>query len=111
MRSLNPFTPMRTPVLAACKGLFRVAAIGVILWGAFPGDLTGQEAFHRWGRLANPGFEGKPIRTALFFAGQAKDGSNPYGCPGAPPENRFLYTVSPADPRNLAWSSTPGRPP
>jgi hypothetical protein len=59
-----------------------------------------------WGLLANRGFERHHIRTALFFAGQAKDGTNPYGCPEAPPRNDFLYTVSPADTRHLKWSES-----
>ncbi|MBN1444056.1 MAG: hypothetical protein JXA90_15200 [Planctomycetes bacterium] len=74
---------------------------------AAPQALAGEKPFHRWGRLANPRFEGTAIRTALFFAGQAKDGSNPYGCPEAPPGNMLLYTVSPVDQRHLEWSSAP----
>jgi hypothetical protein len=55
------------------------------------------------GRLANSGFENERIKTSLFFAGQARDGSSPYGCgPGA---NLQLYTVHPSDGRDLAWST------
>jgi hypothetical protein len=55
------------------------------------------------GRLANPGFESERIKASLFFAGQARDGSAPYGCDSAP--NLNLYTVHPSDARNLAWST------
>ena len=34
----------------------------------------------QWGRLANAGFQNQRIRTTLFFAGQARDGSVRYGC-------------------------------
>jgi hypothetical protein len=60
----------------------------------------------RWGRLATPGFENRRLRTTLFFAGQARDGSAPYGCHPRP--NLDLYTVHPRDPRPLNWSG--GRP-
>jgi hypothetical protein len=56
-----------------------------------------------WGRLANPGFENERIRTSLFFAGQARDGSSWYGCDAAP--NLSLYTIHPSDARNLTWSA------
>ncbi len=67
-----------------------------------------------WGRLANPGFQGKPIRTTLFFAGRPLDGtgsaesSDPFfnGCGKSadltPPEFD-CYSVKPADLRNLNW--------
>jgi hypothetical protein len=54
------------------------------------------------GRLATPGFKNEPIRTTLFFAGQARDGSIYYKCYAAP--NLSLYTVHPIDDRNLQWS-------
>jgi hypothetical protein len=57
-----------------------------------------------WGRLANPGFENQRIKTTLFFAGQARDGSLRYECiAGA---NLNLYTVHPADARHLKWSDS-----
>jgi hypothetical protein len=59
----------------------------------------------QWGRLANPGFENRRIKTTLFFAGQARDGSDPYGCHPAP--NESLYTVHPLDARHLHWSKDP----
>jgi hypothetical protein len=59
-----------------------------------------------WGRLANPGFENERIKTSLFFAGQARDGSSPYGCNPSP--NLGLYTAHPSDDRNLNWSTSSG---
>jgi hypothetical protein len=56
----------------------------------------------RWGRLANHGCENCRIKTTLFFAGQARDGSAPYDC--QPPPNTSLYTVRPKDARHLNWS-------
>lgn len=58
-----------------------------------------------WGRLASPGFENERIKTSLFFAGQARDGSSRYGCDAGP--NLQLYTVHPSDGRELAWSADP----
>jgi hypothetical protein len=56
----------------------------------------------RWGRLANPGCENRRIKTTLFFAGQSRDGSEPYDCQPRP--NTNLYTVHPKDARHLNWS-------
>jgi hypothetical protein len=56
----------------------------------------------QWGRLANAGFENQRIKTTLFFAGQARDGSAPYECQPLP--NESLYTVHPLDARHLNWS-------
>jgi hypothetical protein len=56
----------------------------------------------RRGRLANRGFENQRIQTTLFFAGQARDGSSPYGV--RPRPNVHLYTVHPLDARHLNWS-------
>jgi hypothetical protein len=61
-----------------------------------------------WGRLANPGFHNKKIKNTLFFAGQAKDGSQYYECNPGP--NTSLYTVHPIDPRHLNWSANPTNP-
>jgi hypothetical protein len=58
----------------------------------------------RWGRLANPGSENQRIKTTLFFAGQARDGSAPYDCKPRP--NLSLYTVHPQDERHLNWSAS-----
>ena len=59
----------------------------------------------QWGQLANEGFQGKVIKTTLFFSGQARDGSNPYGC--SPASNLHFYTVHPSDNRHLNWSTDP----
>jgi hypothetical protein len=55
-----------------------------------------------WGRLANPGFHNKKIKSTLFFAGQARDGSQYYECYPGP--NIGLYTVHPIDQEHLNWS-------
>jgi hypothetical protein len=57
-----------------------------------------------WGHLANPGFENESIKTTLFFAGQARDGSDPYGC--SPDANLQLFTVHPEDGQQLSWSAS-----
>jgi hypothetical protein len=57
-----------------------------------------------WGRLANPGFENQRIKTTLFFAGQARDGSTRYDCIAG--SNMNLYTMHPIDPRHLEWSDS-----
>lgn len=54
------------------------------------------------GRLANPGFVGQPVKTTLFFSGQARDGVQYYEC--TPGDNRALYTDHPLDIRHLRWS-------
>jgi len=81
-----------------------IATAALLLSLIFAARAGGAAPHPSWGRLANPGFEGRRIRTTLFFSGQAKDGTNPYGCPSAPPANMFLYTVSPSDARHLRWS-------
>ena len=58
-----------------------------------------------WGRLANPGFTGKPIKTTLFYAGRPLDGignTNDNGC-GPIPNVTNIYSVYPQDPRHLNW--------
>ena len=57
-----------------------------------------------WGRLANPGFENQPIRSAFFFAGNWRNGgkSYEYNCSS----NAGLYTIHPADSRHLKWSES-----
>jgi hypothetical protein len=59
-----------------------------------------------WGRLANPGFTNRAIKAALFFTGQARDGTNKYDCTPAPGDNRGLYTMHPLDGAHLAWSDS-----
>lgn len=56
----------------------------------------------RWGRLATAGCENRRIKTTLFFAGQARDGSAPYDCQPRP--NLSLYTVHPRGAHHLNWS-------
>ena len=58
-----------------------------------------------WGRLANPGVANDRIKATLFFAGQARDGSAPYGC--APAAWLDYYTVHPLDKRHQEWTSDP----
>jgi hypothetical protein len=57
-----------------------------------------------WGRLANPGFDGARIKATLFFPGQARDGTSPYGC--SIPDQRGFHTVHPLDGRHLVWSAS-----
>jgi len=54
-----------------------------------------------WGRIANLGFANQRIKATLFFAGQALDGTNPYGC--NPGSNLDAYTMHPRD-FNKRWS-------
>jgi len=56
-----------------------------------------------WGRLANRGFDGDRIKATLFFPGQARDGTSPYGCPIT--DQRGFYTLHPQDGRHLAWAA------
>jgi hypothetical protein len=81
----------------------RIAACAILVAGLIE-PVAAAESVGRWGRLANTGFEGRRIRTTLFFSGQARDGTNPYGCVPAPAENLSLYTVAPLGPEHLRWS-------
>ena len=56
------------------------------------------------GHLANPGLDNRRIKTTLFFAGQARDGSVWYKC-YAPP-NLDKYSVWPLDWVHLKWSES-----
>jgi len=67
----------------------------------FSVSTTASDPDPHWGRLANQELHNKVIKTTLFFSGQARDGSNPYGC--NPASNLSLYTVHPADNRHLNW--------
>ena len=70
------------------------------------------------GALANPGFEGQPMKSMFFFPGQWRGvvgegfyaGPNPGAPPVAPATNAFcLYTVLPVDGwMNLGWSDNVG---
>jgi hypothetical protein len=65
---------------------------------------------HEPGTLANPGFEGQPMKSVFFFAGQwrfveAPFYSGPTGQPLRPVRNDCLYTQFPVDGFNhLGWS-------
>jgi len=55
-----------------------------------------------WGRLANPGYENQPVKSAYFFTGNWKNGVQYYEY--FPGDNTGLYTIHPADARHLGWS-------
>jgi hypothetical protein len=74
---------------------------GRIVWHPNVGTLVNPSST-LWGSLANLDFLNNRIKTAFFFSGQARDGSNRYGCPI--PNQLSLYTVSPSDSRHLNWS-------
>ncbi len=57
-----------------------------------------------WGRLANPGFENEPVKSAYFFTGNWKNGVKFYEFDGIP--NTGLYTIHPSDARHLGWSES-----
>ncbi len=88
---------MKSPL---CPAVLLLAAVLIVGCSAPATAPRGQ-----WGRLANPGFENQRIKTTLFFAGQARDGSAPYGY--QPASNTSLYTVHPLDARHLNWSVDP----
>ena len=58
-----------------------------------------------WGRLANPAFRNQPIKTTLFFAGQARDSTMKYDpyC-GLPNDEPFRTLYPPLDSPHLKWS-------
>jgi hypothetical protein len=69
---------------------------------------------HTPGTLANPGFEGQPMKSVYFFAGQWRFPGPPFydgPVPGvrlSPASNDCLYTIFPVDgARHLGWSETP----
>jgi hypothetical protein len=57
-----------------------------------------------WGRLANPGFENQPIKSAFFFTGNWRNGVKFYEY--NPSSNVGLYTIHPSDSRHLKWSES-----
>ncbi len=69
---------------------------------------------HTAGTLANPGFEGQPMKSVYFFAGQWRfpgpgfyDGPIP-GVRLSPASNDCLYTIFPIDgASHLGWSESP----
>ncbi len=56
------------------------------------------------GRLANPGFENQPVKSAFFFTGNSKNGVRYYEYD--PGSNMALYTIHPSDARHLGWSES-----
>ncbi len=74
---------------------------GRIVWHPNTGALV-NPPFALWGHLANSNFSNNRIKTVFFFSGQARDGSNRYGCPI--PKQLSCYTISPSDLRHLNWS-------
>ncbi|MDB4942545.1 MAG: Conserved exported protein of unknown function [Labilithrix sp.] len=60
----------------------------------------------KWGLLANPEFEGQPLKGAYFFAGSWFNYHNFYGPEGVG-TNQPAYSVYPQDPRHLGWSECP----
>ena len=85
----------QTPVLAAMLAASFLAS-------------PSAEGGTQWGRLANPGFEDQPIKSAFFFTGSARDGTPFYEF--HPSANTGLYTIHPSDARHLEWSeSEPNR--
>lgn len=80
-----------------------------------PGNALGRNPL--WGLLANPGFEGRPMKSAFFFAGDWKfSGFIDPQCNNLPGfskfyeyctgPNDFFYTVHPSDARDLGWSES-----
>jgi len=84
--------------------LVRICSLAVAAWLLFATCGQGAEPSPLWGKIANPGFDDERIRTTLFFPGQARDGSNPYGLPSPPTKNLGLYTAHPTDNSHLRWS-------
>lgn len=105
------------------EGEGRVATTGVIAsrgrWLTFTAltllaSLAGQPhaaPSHLPGTLANPGFEGQPMKSVYFFAGEWRfpglafyDGPIP-GVRVTPASNNCVYTIFPSDGQNhLGWS-------
>ncbi len=81
----------------------RVPVLVAMLIASFLAS-TSVQGEAEWGRLANPGFEGQPIKSAFFFAGSSRDGSQFYEF--RPSANTSLYTIHPSDSRHLRWSES-----
>jgi len=67
-----------------------------------PNSLSGSSPF--WGLLANPGFEGRAVKSVYFFAGNWRFGHQAFYESIAPDPNDALYTLHPTDARHLGWS-------
>lgn len=114
---LNPYrneAPGRiaTAGRAAARGRWPTYTALILL-----ASLTGQPhaaPSHLPGTLANPGFEGQPMKSVYFYAGEWRfpglafyDGLTP-GVRVAPASNDCLYTIFPSDGENhLGWSERP----
>ncbi len=58
-----------------------------------------------WGFIANPGFEGRSVKSSYFFAGNWRFGTKIwYEYPSD--ANDVLYTLHPSDARHLGWSES-----
>jgi len=98
--------------IALLQARGRALAVLVML-ASFIGPLQAASSPHIPGTLANPGFDGKTIKSVYFFAGQWRFPGPPFyegPVPGellAPASNDCLYTVFPVDGSNhLGWSET-----
>lgn len=97
--------PVLIAALGACVGALPDEGNGSGADGGPPDDGGTGGISARWGRLATPSHDGDRIIATLFFAGEARDGSKRYEYETA--SNMELYTESPADLRQLHWSSEP----
>ena len=73
-------------------------------------DASAQTGNRTWGRLANPGYRDKAIKTTLFFAGRPLDGTgsaNPndplFNGAGPSANAQSCYSVHPRESFNLNW--------
>ncbi len=58
-----------------------------------------------WGLIANPGFDGRSVKSTYFFAGSWRSGTKVwYEYPAD--ANDGLYTLHPTDARHLGWSES-----
>src|SRR5687768_18114851 len=102
---------------ASRRGRVRAAALLTVLAG-FALASHAAAPLHVPGTLANPGFEGQPMKSMFFFPGQWRGvvgeafyaGPDPSAPPLAPATNAFCnYTVVPVDGwMNLGWSDNIG---
>ncbi len=77
--------------------------LSIVIILAFTVDLLSADD-NIWGRLANPGFENQPVKSAYFFTGNWKNGIKFYEFDAIP--NTSLYTIYPSDARHLGWSES-----
>lgn len=84
--SRNIFSPARGLAITALAVL---SALGIT------SDAAAQVG--KWGKLANPGFEGEPMKSTLFFTGQWRFGEGPFYDGIIPAPNNCMYTMFPID--------------